>query len=548
MEYYLKSKCQPMVKALFTVCLYCAVVCSFGPSYATAELVQSEKLDIAKVWAGHPVNFAIKTLNNFQCVAYYDTTRKMVIASRTIGSGTWSYTTLRTTPTGWDSHNYIDMAIDDSGYVHVSGDMHNVKLIYFRSKKPWNTSAFDSPGMVGTLENSVTYPVFIKGPSNKLFFQYRDGGSGSGTTLWNSYDLSAKKWSRITEQGLFNGGNQVNAYQTSPVLGPDSFFHVIWMWRDDPNANTNHHLSHIKSKDLIKWQTMAGQNIAPPVTQSTSGVVVDPVQSRRGLINMDFWISWDRKNRAVLTYHRYDNNNISQIFNTRWEENSWKIYQTSTWTDFKWDLERTGSLGHDIAAQPLTVDEKGELVQHYVYRAGPLRCWVLDEESLQQKSDGLYTAPGPKQVLYKVESSFDSMQVNFIQDGDYYIRWETMPINMDQARPNGTYPSSDMLQLYKFTAPTVALKHSTLHQDSPYAIHKASGKIILHFAGTEKGTSYEVALLAINGKIIVRRKTSALSCSIPTSHVRNGVYVLRVAESIDGIAGLPLIEKVVIRK
>jgi hypothetical protein len=135
-----------------------------------AVIIQTEKIDVAKVWAGHPVDLAIRTSGNFHCVAYYDTTRKMVIASRTINTAAWSYTVLPTT-TGWDSHNYIDMVIDDSGYVHVSGNMHNVNLIYYRSKLPYSTQEFTSPGMIGTIENSVTYPVFIKGPGGKLIFQ-----------------------------------------------------------------------------------------------------------------------------------------------------------------------------------------------------------------------------------------------------------------------------------------------------------------------------------------------------------------------------------------
>ena len=93
-------------------------------SLIPAEISQIEKLDIAKVWAGHPVDFAIKTDNGYQCVAYYDTTRRMVVAGRALGSTSWTYTVLPTT-TGWDSHNYIELAFDDSGYIHLSGNMHN---------------------------------------------------------------------------------------------------------------------------------------------------------------------------------------------------------------------------------------------------------------------------------------------------------------------------------------------------------------------------------------------------------------------------------------
>jgi hypothetical protein len=410
-----------------------------------AQLTILDKLDIARVWAGHPVDFDIETKNTFQCVAYYDTLRRMTVASRSTASQTWTYTVLPTT-TGWDSHDYIEMAIDDSGYVHISGNMHNVALIYFRSRQPWSIAAFDRPGMVGTIETSITYPVFIKGSDGRLYFQYRDGGSGSGTTIWNGYNPQTKKWTRITTAGLFNGEGEVNAYPTNPVLGPDGNFHIIWMWRDTPVANTNHHLSHIKSSDMVTWKTMAGQDLTLPITRSTAGVVADPVTTGNGLINMDFWISWDSLERAVLTYHRYDGNNISQLWNTRRENNAWKIYQTSSWTSFKWNLDLQGSLGHDIAATPLEIDAKGRLLQYYVYRDKIKRQWVLDESTLKPLFDSVWQPPAGQEEIYRIESTFDSMIVNLKKQDNYWIKWETMPINQDVARTS--YPSGSALRLY----------------------------------------------------------------------------------------------------
>jgi hypothetical protein len=496
---------------------------------SSSALVQVEKIDIAKVWAGHPVNFAIRTKNNLQCVAYYDTAQQMIIAARTLGETTWKYTSLKT-KVGWDSHNYIDMAIDDSGYIHVSGNMHNVKLIYFRSKRPWSIAEFEQPGMVGTLENSVTYPVFIEGPEKQLLFQYRIGGSGDGVTIWNGYDLEKKKWNRITEKGLFDNTGSVNAYSTPPALGPDSCFHIVWMWRDSYIANTNHDLSHMKSYDLVNWKNMAGKSVSIPVGQNNKDVVVDPVPSGRGLINMDFWISWDTQDRAVVTYHRYNDKDVSQIFNTRWQDGHWKIYQTSSWTNFKWYLDLQGSLTHDFAATPLSVVEKGELVQDYVYRAGALRRWVLDEETLRPKSDKVYTAPGPMQVLYKVESPFEGMQVNFIQDGEYYIRWETMPINQDQARAAGTYPSSSTLQLYRFAKSAVATLSNASPLQRNYCIKVDSRQINIRYSSTEDKTvaAHNIVMTSLNGHLVFKRTVAARQFVIPVSDMSNGVYILKV--------------------
>jgi len=494
-----------------------------------SNIILVEKLDIAQVWAGHPVNFAIKTTEKLQCVAFYNTNRRMVVASRSPDSTSWKYTELPTT-TGWDSHNYIAMAIDDSGYIHISGNMHNVNLIYFRSKNPWNTNSFESPEMIGTLENSITYPEFIMGPNNQLFFQYRTGGSGNGITICNSYDTKTKKWTRLTSKGLFDGENKVSAYHISPVLGPDNFFHIIWMWRETPVANTNFHISHMKSIDLITWQTMNGKEISIPVKTSTPGVVVDPIPSGRGLINMDYWISWDRQNRAVVTYHRYDDNNISQIFNTRWENGNWKIYQTSNWTGFKWNLDREGSLSHDIAATPLSVDENGELIQDYVYQNQKMKRWILNEENLKPQSDIVYEPPQVMRELYEVESTFPGMQVNRIRNGEYYLKWETMPINQDKSRPDGTYPPASTLRIYRFSTQTEVQIHTRVSYGNFY-VKKSHSSIIITggIQNNHQKSSLTASVFSSNGKLMLKESfLNGKQCRISVRDLSTGLYIIKI--------------------
>jgi hypothetical protein len=495
---------------------------------AEAQLAILNKLDIARVWAGHPVDFDIETKDTFQCVAYYDTLRRMVVASRSTAAQTWGRTVLPAT-TGWDSHNYIEMAIDDSGYVHISGNMHNAALVYFRSQKPWSSAAFDQPGMVGTIESSVTYPVFIKGTDGRLYFQYRDGGSGSGTTIWNRYDLQNKRWTRITSQGLFNGGGDVNAYPTNPVLGPDGFFHIIWMWRDTPVANTNHHLSHIKSGDFSTWKTMSGQNLTLPITQSTSGVVADPVTAGKGLINMDFWISWDSRQRAILTYHRYDNNTISQIWNTRWENNAWKIYQTSSWTSFKWNLDLQGSLTHDIAATPLEIDAKGRLLQYYVYRDKIKRQWVLDETTLKPLSDSVWQPPAGQEEIYRVESTWPDMQVNLKKQDNFWIRWETLPINQDQ--PRTSYPSGSTLRLYVLGTQSAARAVDRNAPVVPFSTRIAGSTITIPVM---RNATIRATLLSLTGRKVAESDAVSNGCLTLPSPGR-GCYLVMIRELNAGI-------------
>src|SRR5213078_2177994 len=128
--------------------------------------------------SGHPVAFSLITRGDQQLAAFFDANRMMAVAQRTLGSATWTTATLPTM-LGWDSHNYVTMAVDADGFIHVSGNMHNVPLIYFRSTRAMDVTSLQRvTSMVGTNESSCTYPQFFQGPSGGLVFAYRDGGSG----------------------------------------------------------------------------------------------------------------------------------------------------------------------------------------------------------------------------------------------------------------------------------------------------------------------------------------------------------------------------------
>lgn len=61
---------------------------------------------------------------------------------------------------GWDGHHAIAVALDSADQLHVSGNMHSVPLIYFRSTRAFDVTSHERvTSMVGTNEQSVTYRV-----------------------------------------------------------------------------------------------------------------------------------------------------------------------------------------------------------------------------------------------------------------------------------------------------------------------------------------------------------------------------------------------------
>jgi len=144
------------------------------------------RLDIGAVWSGHPVGFFLLTQGRTQYVAFYDHQRRMTVARRDLSDRRWEFKRLDSV-LGWDSHNYVTMAMDSEGRLHLSGNMHASPLVYFRADRPGDIQSLRRvAAMVGSLEKRCTYPRFISGPNGQLVFTYRDGGSGKGNQIYNA--------------------------------------------------------------------------------------------------------------------------------------------------------------------------------------------------------------------------------------------------------------------------------------------------------------------------------------------------------------------------
>ncbi|MEA2068082.1 MAG: BNR repeat-containing protein [Verrucomicrobiota bacterium] len=407
-----------------------------------------ESLGIEPVWAATPVGFALLTESNRQFVAYYDANRQMTIAQRTLGSPAWTFKKLDSYLL-WDSHNYITIALDADGYLHVSGNMHVVPLIYFRSTNPYDvTSLQQIAGMVGDREQEVTYPKFLENANGEMIFTYRDGSSGDGDQLYNIYDEATQTWSRLIDSPLADGEGTRNAYFVGPTLGPDGWFHITWVWRENPGCESNHDLSYAKSQDLVNWFRADGIAVPLPFKLGTPGLIVDPVPVYGGMLNGNGKIGFDFQNRVILTYHKFDENGNTQIYNARWENGAWAIHRTTNW-DYRWYFSGGGSIITEVNIG--TVEQiDGELRlpwSHIIEGSGE---FILDETTLW---GARYIARRrwPSEIG-SVRSTFPEMRVKLRwdtnRDSGYILRWEALPNNRDLPR-DPPYPDPSLLEVYK---------------------------------------------------------------------------------------------------
>jgi len=410
------------------------------------------QLDIVPAWPGHPVGFQLLTHQDKQFVAFYDQQRRMTVAARQLGKQKWQFVHLPENIV-WDSHNYIAMTIDNEGLIHLSGNMHCVPLVYFRTKKPLDITTFERiPKMTGIHEKRCTYPHFFRGPQDELIFTYRDGKSGNGNQIYNVYNPQNRTWQPLLNTPLTDGQGKMNAYLYGPLLGPDGFYHLCWVWREHPDCATNHDLSYASSKDLIHWQNSRGEPVQLPMTLETAEIV-DPVPSGGGIINGNNKIGFDSQDRVIITYHKNDSNGYTQIYNARLEQGKWRIYQLTNW-QYRWNFQGGGSIPFEIRVKPVRLSH-GQLTQGYYHKKYGSGTWILDEKTLKPIGK-LNTPPPYPSDLSKVRSHIPGMQVNLRSDTGkspesgmhYLIRWETLGPNRDLPR-KGPIPEPTMLQLFK---------------------------------------------------------------------------------------------------
>jgi hypothetical protein len=419
-------------------------------TYPDPDLTVVSTSTVATTWAGMPVGQRVLTDGTDQYVAYYDVNRGMTVAKRTIG-GAWTYKTLPST-LGWDSHNYISIGLDRDGNLHVSGNMHNVPLVYFRTSTPGDISTLVKVNnMVSTsTETSVTYPEFVNRSDGSLVFSHRSGGSGDGVTYFNAYDEATSSWSRLVSEPLFDGDGSASnpsgtwsSYFQGPTKGPDGWFHMLWVWRDSANAATNSILTYAKSQDLVNWVTNNGTPLTTPFTYG-QGDVVDPVPDFGGLLNGNAKIGFDGAGNVLITYHKYDAQARSQVYAARpTGTGTWQIRQITNWTG-RWSFGGVGSLDFRVAMQGSHVLSNGDISVNLFCDGSGNKQSIIIDSSLNRIAQ-VPSQPLPASVT-TVNGTFPGLQVNIASDlagatagGEYILRWEALPHNADQ--PRSSYPT-----------------------------------------------------------------------------------------------------------
>ncbi len=261
----------------------------------------------------HGANFAsfqqnaIMTYNGFQYVTYWNSSKQVCISRKKMPAGAWEELVLTdyvTVHDLGDDHYTISMGIcENDGTIHLAFDHHNDELNYRKSvdslanipdEIPWVKESFGGVTdelVARTKISNVTYPRFISKPDGDLMFECRLGWSGNGDDFLWKYYAETGTWDYV---GEYLNGTSVgeNAYINGVHYDPDGNMHVSWVWRQSPDAQTNHDIYYAYSNDDGRtWFNSSGIQVTElgtgPMTMSMEGLKVWTVSTNRGLINQE---------------------------------------------------------------------------------------------------------------------------------------------------------------------------------------------------------------------------------------------------------------------
>ena len=418
--------------------------CAHSPGRLADQGIEYEKIAnevfVDSVWAANRVWFSLKTVGDKQFIAYYDRDRMMTVASRKLGSDSWTKQTLPNR-LRWDSHNSVSMGIDKMGYIHVSGNMHVDPLVYFRSEIPYDvTSMIELNEMLDINEDGVTYPRFFYNIDQDLLYSYRSGTCGHGNILVNRYLPEEGSWERYLKKPLFAGldeGDSRAAYHRF-VRDSQGNFHFIWMWRWTPHVETSHQICYATTPDLINWENATGEDVPLPFRPDNEKLIVDGTPSKGGMHNSRYQIILTPEDEPLIGYVKYDENGLTQLYLSKFVAGEWISEKISDW-NFRWKFLHppAGSDEHMTIGGSFSFagfSDEGYLGIDWETETGDYGRYIIDPEKLVHiDKDVVIRTEYPDEIYDKITPDPEMMVRIRYDNGEspeedvkYVLKWESM--------------------------------------------------------------------------------------------------------------------------
>ncbi|MBC7416648.1 MAG: BNR-4 repeat-containing protein [Pedobacter sp.] len=321
-------------------------------------------------WAKNSVNTVIfrrnslVTFKNTQYIAYYDENKNVVLGKRNINSKNWD---LKITPykgDATDAHKSISIIVDGDGILHMSWGMHGGAFNYCKSIAPGSLELTPKMSMTGFKEQHITYPEFYRLANGNLLFLYRDGGSGNGSLMLNSYDTKTKKWT-VIQDGWINGEGERSPYWQM-AIDKKGVIHLSWVWRETGDVATNHDMCYAKSDDGgITWKKSNGNKYILPITAASAEYALK-IPQKSELINSTSIATDDSGNPYIVSYWTSKGDSIPQYRLIYKQNDVWKTEQISQ-RKTPFSLSGGGTKRIPISRPLLVANKKAGKTQLYMF-------------------------------------------------------------------------------------------------------------------------------------------------------------------------------------
>ncbi|MGI6455158.1 MAG: BNR repeat-containing protein [bacterium] len=437
---------------LFFMSLFSILLCAEG----ITEIIS--KVPVAPGLASHPVNggHCLISDGEYQYIAFYDPEHQMTVGKRKLGTADWEFAKLPE-KVGWDTHNKVVIFMDREGMLHVTGNMHNHPLKYYRTRSPGDIHSFEPiHTWAGIHEEAVTYPTLVQLRDKSCHMMYRYGRSGDGMRILVHYDETSQKWSGTGP--FINGRDAVpdcNAYpfgvtvedsggefpSEGIVEDHQGVLHIAWCWRDTPDVVTNFDICYAKSTDGgITWRKWDGTELELPITPENAEVV-DDIPQKSGLINIGI-LAVTRDGIPHIGYTRFDENGHNQMYIATPVESRWKVIQLTDWKGRFW-FEGGGTIPQTPPIPRISFTKEGKFrvrysYQHAIPRRGEL---IFTRDELLRMKPGEISVQEFQSERDKIPN-IRAVNHGVLPEGEsHYMQQETAPPNRDRKPENPKEPT-----------------------------------------------------------------------------------------------------------
>lgn len=251
-----------------------------------------------------------------------------------------------------DTHNYIDMAIDNDGYVHIMANCHYSHLYYYYG----SVLDIDNVVVSNKLSSEVaTYPQFMY-LNDVLYATYREMTSSSGK--WKVYKYVNNVFVATTTEYIADGTTtspQACPYFQRWHIGNDGYAYNAFCWRYGSDVKTNQDICFIKTNDFVTFYNYKNEALSLPITlDNFSNCQIESIPQNSGLINQRWIGACEINGNACVWYMKYDEKGYSNIYLDYFTDYvihtikltqfdyHWKIYGSLSSYVIRVDIEKYG--------------------------------------------------------------------------------------------------------------------------------------------------------------------------------------------------------------